>query len=375
MAVSAQWGLLAVLALAAAWPLVSAGPLEHRWPVPVLAATAVAVAALSGPAVAPVRRAAGAGALGVLAGAPVVLYGGPWLLFSGFFAGGVLCALRPVYAVPPAVLTALAAAFFSTGGVPAGALSAVTAAGVAGSAWLVRLAAGPVRPPSDVLREAVTEERRRFVRDTHDLLGLSLSAITLKCELVDRLIPVQPARAQAELAEILAMARQSLAEMRSVAAGQSHLSFDDECRAAVAVLRAAAIEVTVERGAVALPADEPELATTLATVVREAVTNVVRHSKATRCRLAVGTHDGAVELELVNDGVVERRDPGRQGAGLRNLEFRVGRLGGELSAGLQSDGTHRLLVRIPVGPGSRRERPDRGGTDQSHSASVAIRIA
>lgn len=379
MAAAAQWGLLAALAVAAAWPLVSAGPPGRRWTVAVLAAAIVAVAALSGAAVDPVRRAAGAGVLALLAGAPVVAFGGPWLLFSGFFAGGVLCAFKPVYAVPVALLTVAAAGFFGTAGVPVAALTAVIAAGVAGLGRLVRLAGGPVRPPGNVLREAVAEERQRFVRDTHDLLGLSLSAITLKCELVDRLIPVQPERARAELAEILTMARQSLAEMRSVAAGRPELSFDDEFRAAVAVLRAAAIDVTVERGSLALPKDEPELATTLATVLREAVTNVVRHSKATRCLLAVRTRDGVTELELVNDGVVDRPEPGRQGAGLRNLEFRVGRLGGELSAGLREDGTHRLVVRIPLGAAPRRERrrrrPGRGEPDQSHSASVAIRIA
>lgn len=287
---------------------------------------------------------------------PLLQFGVCWSLLSGFFAGGVLLALEPIVAVPVCALVAgSAGVLFARGARPAvsvldgltgGLFVAVTALAVFGLAWFARLAAERDEARRELTRRVVAEERLRFSRDTHDLLGLSLSAITLKGELTCRLMESHPEQALAELTEILVMSRKALSDVRSVAAGYRELSLDEEICAAAAMLRAAGIEVVVERGPAELSGP---LATTLATVLRESVTNVVRHSRARRCELLVRAGNGVATLMVVNDGVIldEEPDPA-QGAGLCNLAYRVGLLGGELAAGVQVDGTYRLRARVPL---------------------------
>ena len=303
-----------------------------RYPVPVLAAQA---------------------GLGFL---PLLQFGVSWSLLTGFFAGGVLLALKPIVAVPVWAAVSTFAGVLSAGGAPpavsvldgltGGLFVAVAALAVFGLAWFARLAAERDDAHRELTRRVVAEERLRFSRDTHDLLGLSLSAITLKGELTCRLIESHPQQARAELAEILAMSRKALSDVRSVAAGYRELSLDEECCAAAAMLRAAGIEVVVERSAGELSGP---VATTLATVLREGVTNVVRHSHARRCELLVRVGSGTASLMVVNDGVLPDEEPDpAQGAGLRNLAYRAGLLGGELAAGVQADGTYRLSARVPL---------------------------
>ncbi|MFC4085637.1 sensor histidine kinase [Amycolatopsis samaneae] len=302
-------------------------------------------------------------ALGYL---PVLQFGAAWSVFSGFFAGGLLLVVRPPVAVPAAALVvavagaltgfAGAAGPSATAGLLGAVFTAVTALAVFGLTWSARLAAERTETRRELTRRAVAEERRRFSRDAHDLLGLSLSAITLKGELTNRLIADQPERAMEELAEILDMSRKALADVRSVAAGYRELSLDDECLSAVGVLRAAGVEVLVDRGPLEL---STTVATTLATVLREGVTNVIRHSKASWCQLTVRAAGGTAWLVLVNDGVTEDLEgEARTGCGLRNLTYRVGAHGGELSAAIQPDGTHRLSVRVPL-TALRPHRPGR----------------
>ena len=295
---------------------------------------------------------------------PLLEFGASWSLLTGFFAGGVLLALEPIVAVPVWALVAGVAGVLSARGAPpavsvldgltGGLFVAVAALAVFGLAWFARLAAERDEARRELTRRVVAEERLRFSRDTHDLLGLSLSAITLKGELTCRLIESHPQQARAELTEILAMSRKALSDVRSVAAGYRELSLDEECCAAAAMLRAAGIEVVVERGPAELSGP---LATTLATVLREGVTNVVRHSRARRCELLVRTGNGVVSLMVVNDGVIPDEEPDpAQGAGLRNLAYRVGLLGGELAAGVQADGTYRLRARVPLRSEPQRRR-------------------
>ncbi|HET6708350.1 sensor histidine kinase [Amycolatopsis sp.] len=290
-------------------------------------------------------------ALGFL---PLVQFGALWSTAISFFAGGLLLALRPAWAVPAAVLACLVAglvAGWSGGSADASVAGAVTA-GVAaltlfGLATAARLVAERAEQVRELKRQAIAEERKRFSRDLHDLLGLSLSAITLKGELVDRLVPDRPAQAKEELAELLVMSRRALADVRTIAAGYRELSLDDECRAAAAVLSAAGTRVTVARSGIGdLP---PRVATALATVLREGVTNVVRHSTASWCAFSVSTEDGTAWLEIVNDGAGGAAGGGEDsGAGLRNLSARVEDLKGTLTTEVGDDGTHRLVVAIPV---------------------------
>lgn len=281
-------------------------------------------------------------------------FGASWSAAGGFFAGGVLLTFRPVTAVPVALLACAAAAAVQAwpgGSIAAGVTGAVSA-GVAaltlfGLGTAVRLVAERGEQVRELKRQAIAEERKRFSRDLHDLLGMSLSAITLKGELVDRLVLGKPELAKEELADLLVMSRRALADVRTIATGYRDLSLQDECRAAADVLSAAGTRVTVARSGVGdLP---PQVATVLAMVLREGVTNVVRHSVASWCAFSISTEDGTAWLEIVNDGVAGAAgDSVDSGAGLRNLRDRVHGLDGTLTAEVGTDGTHRLLAAIPV---------------------------
>ncbi|MEQ0565906.1 histidine kinase [Amycolatopsis sp. NEAU-NG30] len=285
---------------------------------------------------------------------PMLPLGAAWSTATGFFAGGLLLAYPPVRAVPGALATCLAAGVVSAwhgvsvhaglaGAVTSG-VAALTLFGLGSAARLVAERDGEVR---ELKRRVVAEERERFARDLHDLLGLSLSAITLKGELVDRLVVGRPAQAREELAELLVMSRRALADVRTISAGYRELSLDDECRAAADVLSAAGIRVTVARSGIG---DLPrEVATALATMLREGVMNVMRHSTAHWCAFSVSTEDGTAWLEIVNDGATGAAGGGAgSGAGLRNVHDRVEALGGTLTRETGADGTHRLVVAIPV---------------------------
>ncbi|MER6798122.1 sensor histidine kinase [Amycolatopsis mediterranei] len=293
---------------------------------------------------------------------PLLPLGAPWSPAAGFFAGGVLLVTRSVRAVPAALLACVAAglgAALTTGSGDAGVGGAVSAAVAAltlfGLGTAARLVAEREDEVRELKRQVIAEERKRFSRDLHDLLGLSLSAITLKGELVDRLVPGRPEQAKAELAELLVMSRRALADVRRIAAGYRELSLDDECRAAADVLNAAGTRVTVDRSCLGdLP---PRVATALATVLREGVTNVVRHSTASWCAFSVSTVDGTAWLEILNDGAGGVDGSGADsGAGLRNLADRVEDLNGTLTTETGPDGTHRLLVAIPLGSLEGRRR-------------------
>jgi two-component system sensor histidine kinase DesK len=200
---------------------------------------------------------------------------------------------------------------------------------------------------AEMARMAVAQERLRFARDLHDLLGYSLSSITLKSELTYRLVSKQPLRAQEEVAGILEISRQALADVRAVASSYRNMSLVREAAAAEAMLNEAEIDTSVQILCGALP---PALDTVLATTLREGVTNALRHSKVQRCRISATQVDDMIVLELANDGVVRKAGavPARRGgSGLENLAARVAAFNGTLTAGVADDGWFRLAVRVP----------------------------
>jgi two-component system sensor histidine kinase DesK len=202
---------------------------------------------------------------------------------------------------------------------------------------------------TEMAKMAVAAERLRFARDLHDLLGYSLSAISLKCELTHRLVDKNPARAEEELTQIIEISRQALADVRSVASGYRELSLEEEAVSARSVLSAAEVEVRmdIDLHQEALPA---RIRTVLATVLREGVTNILRHSKAERCEVVMRQHAHSVEIEIANDGVSqtpEKPNPD-SGSGIQNLSNRVASLDGELTAGPGPDGRYRLRATIPT---------------------------
>jgi two-component system sensor histidine kinase DesK len=205
------------------------------------------------------------------------------------------------------------------------------------------------RARQELARMAVVEERMRFARDLHDLLGYSLSAITLKGELIHRLVPAHPERARAEISSVLEISRQALADVRTVASGYRRLSLADEAASARSVLGAADVSVDVRVSVAEL---DPQVETVLATVLREGVTNVLRHSKVRHCEIAARMTDGAVRLSVLNDGVDEppAGPSPDSGSGLGNLGTRLGLVGGTLEADRLDDGRFRLEAMVPTYP-------------------------
>ncbi|GAA2157649.1 sensor histidine kinase [Actinomadura napierensis] len=197
---------------------------------------------------------------------------------------------------------------------------------------------------AELARAAVARERLRFATDLHDLLGLGLSVVVLKSELALRLLDRDPDRARVELSEGLAAARRALSDMEAVVAGRGEIALAAEAESTRAALSAAGIEVSGSVQQVPLPSEIDAL---LATVLREGVTNVLRHSEADRCELVVEVVAQSVRLRLVNDGV-----PGRAaafGLGLKNLARRVREQGGTLTAGKDGD-SFRLAAEVPLQP-------------------------
>ncbi len=228
----------------------------------------------------------------------------------------------------------------------------------------------------DFARIAVTKERLRFARDLHDLLGYSLSAITLKSELAAQLVDMSPERAREELHGIVEISRQALADVREVASSYRSLSLLNELSSARAVLAAAGVKahLKVDYDRLTREAD-----TALATVVREGVTNAVRHSRASRCLIEALEDDGVVTLRIVNDGVPRGSDDGKvsHGSGLDSLAARVAAVGGRLTAGPTPDGCFHLVARTPGGPSPQgRDGDDADDADgQTQPASRAMRTA
>ncbi|HSZ46941.1 MAG TPA: sensor histidine kinase [Streptosporangiaceae bacterium] len=227
------------------------------------------------------------------------------------------------------------------------------------------------RTRAELARAAVAEERLRIARDLHDLLGHSLSLITLKAELVGRLIPADPERAAAEVAELESVARQSLSDVRGAVAGFRQPDLAGELVAARQLLDAAGIASHITSAGIdGLPRD---VDAALAWAVREGTTNVVRHSKATQVSIRVGADPAAVTAEISDNGpavpadlaassrpaVVTAGPDGRAavqarpvfaGSGLAGLAERVRSLGGELAAGSVEPQGFLLRVVVPLSP-------------------------
>src|SRR4029450_13847560 len=165
-----------------------------------------------------------------------------------------------------------------------------------------------------------------------------------KSELTLRLVSKNP-DAQKELVEILAISRKALADVRSVANGYRELSLDSESEPARSLLVAADVDVTVEIHDGDLPT---HLKTVLATVLREGITNVLRHSNAKRCEISMRQTDGRVWLDIVNDGVQTNRAQSDGGSGIPNLSARIADLHGQLVAGIEADGRDGLPAWAPT---------------------------
>jgi two-component system sensor histidine kinase DesK len=193
----------------------------------------------------------------------------------------------------------------------------------------------------EVRRLAATAERERIGRDLHDLLGHTLSLITLKLELARKLAERDPARSQRELEEAERVARHALAEVRSAVTGIRSADLAAELASARLLLESAHVHLDYDAPPQDLP---PDVERGLALVLREAVTNVARHAQATRARIAFAREARIVQLCVEDDG---RGGVGADGNGLSGMRDRVRALGGTLSIGPAPGRGTQVLVRVP----------------------------
>jgi two-component system, NarL family, sensor histidine kinase DesK len=191
----------------------------------------------------------------------------------------------------------------------------------------------------DMAELAVQEERNRFARDLHDILGHSLTVITVKAELAGRLIAEYPDRAATEVADVEHLARAALADVRAAVAGYREISLAGELVSARAALLAADIKADLPTAVDEVPEQAREL---FAWAVREGVTNVVRHSGATHCTVRITAH----QVEVVDDGKGLTAASGTSGHGLVGLRERASKAGARLQVGTTADGGFRLAVTV-----------------------------
>ncbi len=193
----------------------------------------------------------------------------------------------------------------------------------------------------EVQRLARANERERIARDLHDLLGHTLSVIAMKAELARRLCQRGDPLAVAEMAEVERVARDALSQVRHAVADMRGASFEQACDNACSVLEGTGLEVERDTTLAALG---PEADQVLAWVLREAVTNVMRHAHANRVRITLGRNADGVVLEVQDDGcgsgIVE-------GQGLSGMRERITQIGGELEIESGDGGGTRLRACVP----------------------------
>ncbi|MFI1352492.1 sensor histidine kinase [Streptomyces sp. NPDC020898] len=324
--------------------------------------------------------------MGVLTCALAIGYGGSWLYFFpllGLATGAVM--RGPWLGRAGLSLTALAAA-----------VSAVRdgwdALNVAYGTFLSTMVTAAILSLTEAVRElraareelahrAVEEERLRFSRDLHDLLGHTLSVIVVKSEAARRLAPRNMDAALLQITDIESVGRQALTEIREAVTGYRQGSLATELTQAESALTAATVTPVIHRSGPPLP---PPTEALLAWVVREAVTNVLRHSGATRCEITVAGTGERVRLTIADNGTAARSTPatpatpatpspqsarpGIGGTGLKGLTERLAAAGGSLEAGPTPRGGFLVTAELPTGatesPGPEREREaarDQGG--------------
>ncbi|MCA2214061.1 sensor histidine kinase [Jidongwangia harbinensis] len=197
---------------------------------------------------------------------------------------------------------------------------------------------------------AVAEERLRFARDLHDVLGRTLSVVGLKAELAAQLARRGRDQAVDEMLEVRRIAQESVAELRTVVGGYRSADLDVELAGARSLLASAGVACAVVGDGATLP--EP-VQGTLGWVVREGTTNVLRHSNARGCTITLASPSaGMVALTMDNDGVPPDEGRVRFGGGLVGLAERIAGLGGTVAADRPAPDRFRLVASLPVPSGT-----------------------
>lgn len=298
--------------------------------------------------------------LGVLSVVLTLTLGTSWLVLFVYVAvsvGATLPARTSRWLIP--VVTAVMAGLGLADGHPRETITSLLfpallgGFSMAGVQQLIRTTVQLREARATVAQLAANEERLRLARDLHDLLGHSLSLITLKSELAGRMLPGHPEQAAAQVADIERVSRQALADVRGAVTGYRRPTLPGELAGARIALAAAGIAADVPAEA---PDGVPEKAEeALAWALREAVTNVVRHSGARSCAVGLAprqTLDGRVlELTVEDDGAgASGTAPGN---GLTGIAERLVAVGGAMTTrpGHPASGKgFALVLTVPLGP-------------------------
>jgi two-component system sensor histidine kinase DesK len=192
----------------------------------------------------------------------------------------------------------------------------------------------------EVIHLAKLAERERIARDLHDLLGNTLSVIVLKAELAAKLASLDPERAAQEIRDVERISRNALAEVRRAVGGYRAGGIGEEVERARGALESAGVEADIAASDTKLP---PQVEAVLALALREAVTNVIRHARATRCTIRLEAEETVCRLVVADNGKGSR---GREGYGLIGMRERLQSLGGSLLREVGA-GT-RLIAAVPI---------------------------
>ncbi|MEK4739808.1 histidine kinase [Bacillus mycoides] len=189
------------------------------------------------------------------------------------------------------------------------------------------------------------EERQRIARDLHDTLGHTLSLITLKSQLVEKLIVKNPERASIEAKEITQTSRTALKQLRELISDMRMITVEEELEQIKAILQAANIELEIKQEASASSLSPIEQ-NILGMCLREAVTNVVKHSKATRCTVCVVELQGELILKVEDNGI-GLEEQNHDGNGIRGMKERIALIDGLVELDTVNPGTL-LTVKVPI---------------------------
>ncbi len=202
-----------------------------------------------------------------------------------------------------------------------------------------------LRKQEEVEYMATIAERERISRDLHDLLGHTLSLITLKAELAGKLAGRDLTACKQEIADIEHCARNALAEVRAAVTGYRLTGLQHELASARATLGAAGIAFDAQVAPIAIPAGAENV---MALALREAVTNIIRHSGASRCDVSLALEGGTMLFRIADNGTLkEALAPLRHGNGLCGMQERVDGIGGQLA--LRVNNGLALELRLPMG--------------------------
>jgi two-component system, NarL family, sensor histidine kinase DesK len=286
----------------------------------------------------------------------------PWAWMAGFTIGACALAVPWAGVTAAVVLSAMAAfgALVFDGSVVANLAFALGSAAVVWLTGLVLVWLLGVVWAAEAGREAeadlvVAQERLRVSRELHDVLGHRLGIIALKAELAADLAAVDPARAAAESGDIREMAAATLAEARQAVHGETIADLATQIASAELVLGSAGIETTINVESPRVSASASRL---LASVVREAVTNILRHSDARKVSITFEGTERCATLVIENDGAAGRNggrvpDGPSSGTGLAALAARCAAAGGRLVSGPGNAGRFEVRVELPptgIGP-------------------------